>query len=412
MLKPEYFNGKEAGLVAIYRQLEDFIMRDTARRIIQAGKLTATADNLLWRLEQMGESKAAIEKRLSELTGLARKELREVLQTAVRTSWADDAAVMEEADIELSDPLTNPEVVTVMDAEYQKSLGELTNLTRTTMDQAQSDLIQMLDTVAMRVDAGVQSYQEATATVLDAYAGRGVMVDYPTGAKRTLEAAVRCCVVTSMNQTAAQVTNQYVKEAGTNYVLVSAHVGARLAGKGQPPLADHAAWQGKAYCIRGSEEGFPNLLESTGYDINPETGAGTVVDPLGLHGYNCRHSHQPWSKELRNPYENMVASEENKKAYELSQKQRAMERAIRQTKRRLIVLGEQLAAADDPEKEKLQSEYDKLAYKLTEQNKAYNDFCKANNLSPQYDRNQVADFGKAEAKAANAAAKRYIKSSS
>lgn len=33
------------------------------------------------------------------------------------------------------------------------------------------------------------------------------------------------------------------------------------------------------------------------------------------------------------------------------------------------------------EKAKLQKDYDRLAYRMTEQNKKYNDFCKANDLS-------------------------------
>lgn len=96
--------------------------------------------------------------------------------------------------------------------------------------------------------------------------------------------------------------NQYVVETGSNYVLFSAHPGARTARDGQPVYAGHDTWQGCAFSIRGSEPGYPNLLESTGYDINPVTGQGTVVDPLGAHGYNCRHSHRVWDKRLKNPW--------------------------------------------------------------------------------------------------------------
>ena len=126
-----------------------------------------------------------------------------------------------------------------MDAEFKKSLGELTNLTRTTMKQSQIDLINMLDEADLRVAAGVQSYLAAVCDILDRYAGRGIYADYPSGTRRTLEAAVRCCVVTSMNQTAAQVTNQYIVEGGIEYVLVSAHLGSgteRTATNSRPFL--------------------------------------------------------------------------------------------------------------------------------------------------------------------------------
>lgn len=415
MLPPEYFYGKSDRMIELYEQLQIFILKDISRRLLSAGEMTATADRLIWKLKQMGESQAAIEKKLQNLTGLTRKELRSLLQDAVLTSWKDDRATLGQLGIELSNPLENAAVIRVMDAEYKKSLGELTNLTRTTMKQSQIDLINMLDEADLRVAAGVQSYSAAVCDILDGYAGRGIYVDYPSGTRRTHEAAVRCCVVTSMNQTAAQVTNQYIVEAGAEYVLVSAHLGARVAQKGQPQEADHSAWQGKVYKIRGAEPGYPNLLDRTGYDVDPNTGQGTVKNPLGLHGYNCRHSHKPWDKRLRNTYtdENgnlKIDSEENRKRYELQQKQRYMERSIRATKRKLIEKEEQInLVAETDVKEILQRDYGKLSYRMTQQNKAYNDFCKSNDLQPQYDRIKVADFGREQTNRSNDGAKRFKK---
>lgn len=411
MLPPEYFHGKEKRILAIYQELEDFIMTDISRRILQTGGMTATADRLIWKLTQMGESRAEIEQKLQKLTKMTQPELRRILQNAVMTSWNNDKDILLGIDENISPPLENPEVIAVMDAEFKKTLGELSNLSRTTINQSQRDLINLLDKAEIRVASGVQSYTTAICDVLDNYAQKGIMVDYPTsGAKRTLEAAVRCCVVTSMNQTAAQVTNQYIVQAKTNYVLVSAHLGART---GKDEISNHAGWQGKAYRLRGSEPGYPNLAEHTGYDIDPKTGQGTVIIPGGLHSYNCRHSHQPWAKGLRNPWadEHKIDSEENKKIYEDTQKQRAMERSIRATKRRLIMKNEEINSDDVPEseKEKLRSEYDRMAFKLTEQNKEYNKFCEENNLAAQYYRNKVADFGYKQQSRANAGAKRFMR---
>ncbi len=415
MLPPDYFTNKEDRLLELYRQLENFILKDITRRLLSAGEMTATADRLIWKLKQMGESQAAIEQKLQKLTGLTRKELRALLQDAVLTSWEDDRATLGKLGIELSNPLKNAAVIRVMDAEYKKSLGELTNLTRTTMKKSQIDLINMLDEADLRVAAGVQSYSAAVCDILDRYAGRGIYVDYPSGTRRTLEAAVRCCVVTSMNQTAAQVTNQYIVEGGCEYVLVSAHLGARVAQKGRTKEADHSAWQGRVYKIRGTTPDYPNLLDRTGYDVDPNTGQGTVKNPLGLHGYNCRHSHKPWDPRLRNPYvdENgnlKIDSEENRKRYELQQKQRAMERSLRAWKRKLIEKQEQINnPREDMDIDKLRQEYDRMAYQLTQKNKAYNDFCAANDLQPQYDRIKMADFGREQTKQANRGARRYKK---
>lgn len=413
MLSPDYFTNKEDRLLELYRQLEDFILKDITRRLLSAGEMTATADRLIWKLKQMGESRRAIENKLSKLTGLTRHELKKILQEAVMVSWKNDKESMEQwlGNNVVKSPLVNPAVIRVMDAEYKKSLGELTNLTRTTMNQSQIDLINMLDEADLRVAAGVQSYPAAICDILDRYAGRGIYVDYPSGTRRTLEAAVRCCVVTSMNQTAAQVTNQYIVEAGAEYVLISKHEGARHSEYGGY-IAQHDLWQGKVYKIRGEDKDYPNLLASTGYDIDPITGVGKVVNPLGLYGYNCKHSHKAWDLRLRNPYkeESIEDSKKSRELYDLMQKQRYYERAIRKTKLQLVGKQAQIDnIAETDMKEILQKDYDKLAYKLTQQNGKYNNFCKQNDLQPQYDRIKVADFGREQTKQVNAGAKRYKK---
>lgn len=384
-------------MTELYAELEDYILRDIVRRIMKAGRITATADRMIWLLRQMGEQQNEIQKKLAEMMGITQAELRRLLQGAVMTSWQDDLGTLSMiTNTPVSSPLENPRVMSVMDAEYRKSLGELRNLTRTTMTAANSDLVRLLDEAEMRVASGAQSYSQAIIDVLDNYAGEGLKVTYPSGRRISLEAAVRMCVVTSMNQTAAQVTNQYIAEAGTNYVLVSAHIGARVRTEKQPPCAGHDEWQGKVYCIRGSEEGFPNLLESTGYDIDPVTGMGTVVNPLGLHGYNCRHGHRPFDKDLRNPYQNpdgsqKIDTKENERMFDLLQRQRAMERAIRRTKRELLVKQNETDLEPDADrKAALQRQADDIQARLWKQNRAYNDFCRKNGLATQYDRTHLA----------------------
>ena len=151
--KPDYFTYREDRLLELYRQLENFILKDITRRLLSAGEMTATADRLthrrrialhscrhsqisfikhidkvdlsllsagemtatadrlIWKLKQMGESQAAIEQKLRKLTGLTQKELRSLLQDAVLTSWEDDRATLGRLDIELSNPLKNAAVI-------------------------------------------------------------------------------------------------------------------------------------------------------------------------------------------------------------------------------------------------------------------------------------------------------------
>ena len=423
MQKPNNYDETQAGgeftpvelgghvLISYEQELEDWILQDIAMRLLKAEAMAGTTDMELYKLRQLGLHQNEIVKRLSALTQKSTAEIRRLLQDAVLTSWDDDKSTLSRLEIDAVSPLENPVVMELLDAEFKKTLGEVNNLTRSTMMQSQRDLMHMLNEAEMRVAAGVQSYSAAVCDILDQYGRTGVMIDYPTGTRRTLEAAVRMCVVTSMNQTAAQVTNHYIAEHNVEYVLVSAHLGARTQGKGQPYLAGHDNWQGRCYKISGSEPDAPNLAETTGYDI--VNGTGHVLNPLGLHGYNCRHSHKPWNKSLRNPYldENgnlKIDSEENRKVYELQQQQRAMERAIRQTKRQLLVKQAEIdGVAETDVKTMLQPEYDRLAYRLRTQNQKYKQFCADNGLQTQADRIKVAGFKRAQSAKTNGRATAY-----
>jgi hypothetical protein len=414
MLRPDYFYGKTDKLVEMYQDLENWIISDIATRLIKSGELSGTADRELWKLQQMGLHNAEIVKRISEISGKSRNEVRRLLRDSVMTSFSDDKEVLTQISAsDIISPLKNNMAILAMNAELIKTSGELDNLTKTTINQTQKDLLNMLNEVDYRVASGMQSYSSAVCEVLDRYAESGVMVEYPTGTKRSLEAAVRCCIVTSMNQTAAQVTNIYIAQYKIEYVLVSAHPGARYDKKNPTGISSHDHWQGKAYKIIGSEPGFPNLLESTGYTIDPKTGTGTVVNLLGLHGYNCRHSHGPWRKDMVNKYldENgnvNINADESQKLYDLQQKQRLLEREIRKTKREIMTKKQELdMIAETDVKEILQPQYDKLTYKLRMQNKRLQLFCKNNDLQLQGDRTKVSGFNKKQSAIANGRATAY-----
>lgn len=414
MLRPDYFYGKTDKLVEMYQDLENWIISDIATRLIKSGELSGTADRELWKLQQMGLHNTEIVKRISEMSGKSRNEVRRLLRDSVMTSFSDDKEVLTQISAsDIISPLKNNMAILAMNAELIKTSGELDNLTKTTINQTQKDLLNMLNEVDYRVASGMQSYSSAVCEILDRYAESGVMVEYPTGTKRSLEAAVRCCIVTSMNQTAAQVTNIYIAQNKIEYVLVSAHPGARYDKKDPTGISSHDHWQGKAYKIIGSEPGFPNLLESTGYTIDPKTGTGTVVNLLGLHGYNCRHSHGPWRKDMVNKYldENgnvNINADESQKLYDLQQKQRSLEREIRKTKREIMAKKQELdMIAEIDVKEILQPQYDKLAYKLRMQNKKLQSFCKNNDLQLQGDRTKVSGFNRKQSAVANGRATAY-----
>lgn len=197
---------------------------------------------------------------------------------------------------------------------------------------------------------------------------------------------------------------------GVSLVLVSSHLGARVTKT--EDYTNHAWWQGKVYHVdwadvfflenkmvaksREEYDGkYPDFVETTGYG---------KVD--GLCGANCRHNISPYFEGMENLFYK-YDSEENKKAYELSQRQRAMERKIRDTKRQCMNWKSAYDSAENEEvKESVYDSYQKKAVLLQKQNKAYNQFCEENNLKRRADRIAIAKWDRKQSAAATAAARR------
>ena len=92
-----------------------------------------------------------------------------------------------------------------------------------------------------------------------------------------------------------------------------------------------------------------------------------------------------------NPYEK-IDSVENRDAYDLSQKQRALERKVRHLKAEVAGRGEALKDCPADAKDQYQQDYDKAVDKLKRATHKYNDFCAQNGLRRQYDRLENAQY--------------------
>ena len=92
----------------------------------------------------------------------------------------------------------------------------------------------------------------------------------------------------------------------------------------------------------------------------------------------------------------------------LEQRQRALERRIRKTKQAVMSLQTAVEnCKDDALRFELQAELDSKSYLLKKQNKAYNEYCKTNELRPLADRLKIARWGREQAAKARGAARRY-----
>lgn len=376
--------------------LNAFITKDLISRIMaRLGRgelyLTNTDDWQLKVYQAAGGHLSTIQSEISHWTKVTDAEIVRIFEDAGIKALSYDSAFYKAQGLEGFNIKKSESMIRILEDTYQRTAGTVHNFTRTTAQASQQRLINVLDTAHFKVATGAVSYnqsvQEAVADIVDTQ----TKVRYPTGHIDTIETAVLRAVRTGVAQASGNMAVQGMEERDWDVVLVSAHLGARYGDGGENP-SNHFWWQGKFYSRSGKTPDLPLFEESTGY------GTGE-----GLCGWNCRHSFGPGDVR-HNPYENYDA-EENKKAYDLTQKQRALERRIRHTKTKLVGLREAIdTATDDDVKATLEDDYTKTAKLLEKQNLNYNDFCKTNNLKRLADRIQIAQWTREDAKKSIAAA--------
>lgn len=392
MLDPNYLLHISEGAEDIAEKLHNQIVKRIIERImIRIGRgddyiLTAQDKWNIQVLQDAGYLLEDIQKDIAKATKMQQIEIAEAMEDAGVKTLSYDDRVYQEAGI-TTVPLTeSPQLIRLMQRNYDATIGEWTNFTRTTADSAQRLFVNELDRAYNLVATGAMSYTQAVKDVVKNIVSNGVVVDYPSGHSDTIETATLRAVRTGISQASAQIQIARMDEYDVDLVITSSHLGARPS---------HQVWQGQIFSRSGKGK-YPNFVESTGY--------GSVS---GLCGANCRHSFSPYFEGMDNPYDKFD-SEENKKQYETEQYQRTLERRIRHTKRETMGLKESVdSCKDDKLKFELDLEYQKKASLLMKQNTAYNDFCERNNLKRRSDRISIAQWDRQQAAQARGAAQRY-----
>ena len=349
-----------------------------------------------WQLEvykSAGGHYDALQQEIKRFTKKSDAEIKAIFEDIGIRAWEADEAFYVAHGLEPTSFLQSESMLRLLTDTYQRTNGEIHNFTRTTAKASQQQLINTLDTAHFKVMSGAQSYTQAVKEAVNEIISNQAKVHYPTGHVDTIETAVLRAVRTGVGQASGNMAMQGMIERDWDLIRTSAHIGARYGDGGENP-SNHFWWQGKLFSRTGKTPGYLLFTEATGY------GTGE-----GLCGWNCRHSFGPGDPN-HNPYADFDA-EENKKVYDLSQKQRTAEARIRKQKLKVLGLREAIDAAQDAEvKATLQDEYSKAALKLQQYNKAYNDFCEDNNLHKLNDRITVAKWNRSEAAKATAAARK------
>lgn len=372
MLTPDQKRNIPTALTDKYAELTEYILRDIARRIAEGAQLTDTAEYLIYRAKALGLSEKAIAAKIAEINEEAAETIERLIYSAADTADRNDR---EHLGISDSVDADNEPLYKLMKAQVAYTQSECENLTNTlgfadhnadgtVCYRSLTDMYRrQMDMAQLKVANGVTDYTTALRQAVSKLAASGVRtIDYESGCSRTVEAATRNALMTSISQITNKISEQNAEELGADGWEMSAHSGARPS---------HAVYQGRQYTQKEYEQKIRGLL----------------------HDYGCRHDVYPiilgvsepvyTEQELQNIDPPPFTYEGRRyTAYEAQQQMRKMERAMRKQKNRCIVAD---ASGDD-------EAFTTASIKLRRQKDIYEDFCKAANSYTQYERTFVGGY--------------------
>lgn len=371
MLTPEYLQKLPLELIEYYMELEDLILKDVVRRLNNLGNLQGTATRQLEVLLEMDYSIRDIEKEIAKRTKKSQKMISKLVEDAGLDDYANDVKLYKVGGKQLVNINANQAVLNMIDAAKKIASGDLNNITKTlglNGHTLQNYYQKTLSQAVIGVRSGAFSSQEIIRKTINELGNKGLQAVNYAKKNYSIEAAVRMTVSTTVNKLSNEMSLQNADDMEQDLMELTAHAGARPS---------HAEWQGQIVSL-SAKSGYLSLK-----DIE-------YGDAGGFMGTHCRHNWYPYfegvsqrawtDEELKNidpePFE-YQGREYN--YYEATQRQRALERSIRNAKKKINMLKE----AKDTEMVTIES------IKLQRYNKEYRDFSKVANIKTKDDRKYV-----------------------
>lgn len=414
MIDPEYLNRVIKGTQNAVAELNNKLIKQISNRLdkmLRSGKLdvySPSAISDMYKVAQSGytlqEVQTLIEKELPPI----QKEIRKAFEASAEeiAKYNDNYTRLVGKSVNVDIPEIDGRAVdkmtlnekAILENAYKRTNTSVRNMTKTTAPRVYEEYIKGCDNAFMKVQSGM-SLDKAIEQTVDELAKQGItVIQYKSGRKDDIDVAVARAVRTGINQANSEIILERCAAMGVGFVKVSQHLGARVTDRDDH--TNHSWWQGKVYKLDWDKaplnkygkvdvmeprysfldkikkklfkidvHDYPDFVETCGYG---------KID--GIIGINCRHTFQSWMPGINKITEEPIDKEENAERYKNEQKQRAMERAMRTTRRRKEAL-EKIEQTDEV-KEKLTV----LKRLLKQQGQQYMAFCSEHKLSPNYSR--------------------------
>ena len=377
----------------IYLEIIDRLIINIAKHL-GTGKAFRTASWEVMKLEELGQLTAEnakiinaaakkvpneIRTALDEASRLSLESIESAIQKAIEEGRIEKAAAdtVQETLEELTQQaiektnLVNTVMLESGRSAYTQAVQNVANWMTQAMSAQQAQAAQeTLNAAATAVEIGSETRQQALKKAISQMADNGIygFVDR-AGRKWSPEAYINMDIRTTVHNAAIQSVKNRQQEYNSDIFQVSSHAGAR-------PLC--YPYQGKFFTW-GSEGG--TFTDGDGKRCSYKPISSTSYgQPAGLFGINCGHYPIPQIPGVTIPQDKQRQNKEaNDKEYQESQRQRALERSIREVKRKQAAF--KAAGLDDAAAD--------MGKTIADRQAAMREFIKETGRTRRYDREAI-----------------------
>lgn len=306
-------------VVKMYEELNTELVSDILKRIEKEGSIASFTKYQLRVLSRRGGAEIFKQtlKKINFLSERRKKELLNLFSEIINDDLSDYKELYKKRDLPFK---LSKNQVKIFNEMVKLTDNELKNFTRTIAFSTQTEFVNALDKMYQQVVTGGIDFDTAFENTTKELAKKGINLKMKNGVTRSIEAAVRQNVLYGIRRTSQQINDDLIDYLGADAVQINISHNCRPS---------HRSINGKVFSLDKKNKKYPFFSKKYS-DL--------------LNDYGCQHYKSPFiigvSEEIYTDEEieqdNSAEVTFNGKKipyYEATQKQRALERQIRDSKK-------------------------------------------------------------------------------
>lgn len=355
-------------LIKMYEEIENDLLIKIASHFLHTGEFLNSDYWRIKKLDEMGFFNQEIIQYIAKYSNKTEEEILKALnQIEIDTlNFNNLNRLFEDGILKVNPRILseNYTIKNIINSAYNELSNRFIQMSRQIEESTRNAYLDIVEKAYLETTMGTHSYQESIRNAIDNLGNKGLTLleykitndaDDVIGIRHyDISSTVRREVLTASRQLSNNINMEIANELECEYLYLSEHIRCR---------PQHFDWQG-------------TIIKRE--DLVPVTDYGSIT---GLAGINCAHYFEPYFGKARGNDLKIISKQEATKQYNLSQRQRYLERGVRKWKRK----AEMFKANEDIDA------YRKSRSKVKEWQLKVKNFTEENNLKRDYTREYVKE---------------------